>query len=162
MSEVSKVVFVAFTQHCIQSAVTHVRGVEGYCTLYTLASGPCQEGRLFIWAFCLGGLAVHHQSVQGGSFVNFLRLVKLQGWLQAKCRANPQFLKLKGTQQPSNSYISMATKLHPPYRCGSRGPQGPGPPLDPRFWGPKIEHFWALFNFSIIFFCLASLGILFL
>ena len=44
MSEVSKVVFVAFTQHCIQSTVTHVRGVvlciqwplaparrEGYC-----------------------------------------------------------------------------------------------------------------------------------
>ena len=26
---VSKVVFVAFTQHCIQSTVTHVRGVEG-------------------------------------------------------------------------------------------------------------------------------------
>ena len=42
------------------------------------------------------------------------------------------------------------------------GPWGPGPPLDPRFRGPKIEHFWALFNFSIIFFCLASLGILFL
>ena len=31
-------------------------------------------------------------------------------------------------------------------RCGSRGA-----PLDPRFWGPKIEHFWALFNFFIIF-----------
>ena len=46
---------------------------------------------------------------------------------------------------------------------GSRGgPRGLGPPLDPRFSGPKIEHFWALFNFSIIFFCLASLGILFL
>ena len=29
MSEVSKVVFVAFTQHCIQSNVTHVRGVKG-------------------------------------------------------------------------------------------------------------------------------------
>ena len=28
MSEVSKVVFVAFTQHCIQSNVTHVRGVK--------------------------------------------------------------------------------------------------------------------------------------
>ena len=42
-------------------------------------------------------------------------------------------------------------------RCGSRGggPGGPGPPPDPRFWGPKIEHFWALFNFSLIF--LASL-----
>ena len=47
MSEVSKVVFVAFTQHCIQSTVTHVGGVEGYCTLYTVASRPCQEGRLF-------------------------------------------------------------------------------------------------------------------
>ena len=37
---------------------------------------------------------------------------------------------------------------------GSRGggPGGPGPPPDPRFWGPKIEHFAALFNFSIIFF----------
>ena len=31
MSEVLKVVFVAFRQHCIQSTVTHVRGVEGYC-----------------------------------------------------------------------------------------------------------------------------------
>ena len=46
MSEVSKVVFVAFTQHCIQSTVTHVRGVKGYCTLYIVASRPCQEGRL--------------------------------------------------------------------------------------------------------------------
>ena len=32
------------------------------------------------------------------------------------------------------------------------GPGGPGPPFDPRFWGPKIEHFGALFYFSIIFF----------
>ena len=38
-------------------------------------------------------------------------------------------------------------------RCGSRGAPGVrAPPLDPRFWGPKIEHFWSLFNFSIIFF----------
>ena len=29
MSEVLKVVFVAFMQHCIQSNVTHVRGVKG-------------------------------------------------------------------------------------------------------------------------------------
>ena len=29
MSEVLKVVFAAFTQHCIQSNVTHVGGVEG-------------------------------------------------------------------------------------------------------------------------------------
>ena len=46
--------------------------------------------------------------------------------------------------------------IHPGADPG--GPRGPRPPLDPRFWGPKIEHFWALFNFSIIFFaslCLA-------
>ena len=49
MSDVSKVVFVAFTQHCIQSSVTHVGGVKGYCNLYTVASHPCQEGRLFIY-----------------------------------------------------------------------------------------------------------------
>ena len=34
-----------------------------------------------------------------------------------------------------------------------QGAQGPRPSLDPRFWGPKTEHLWALFNFSI-FFCL--------
>ena len=44
MLEVSKVVFVAFTQHCTQSNVAHVGGVEG---VYTIASHPCQEGRLF-------------------------------------------------------------------------------------------------------------------
>ena len=41
MSEVSKVVFVAFTQHCIQSnpvTVTHVGGVK--CTLYTGPLAP--------------------------------------------------------------------------------------------------------------------------
>ena len=38
-------------------------------------------------------------------------------------------------------------------RCGSRGgAPGARAPPDPRFWGPKIEHFWALFNFSLIFF----------
>ena len=47
MSEVSKVVFVAFTQYCIQSTVTHVGGVEGYCTLYTGILTP-PGGRLFI------------------------------------------------------------------------------------------------------------------
>ena len=37
MSEVSKVVFVVFTQHYIQSTVTHVRGVKG--VLYSVYSG---------------------------------------------------------------------------------------------------------------------------
>ena len=33
-------------------------------------------------------------------------------------------------------------------RCGSREAC---PPLDPRFWGPKIELLWALFNFPYFF-----------
>ena len=40
MLEVSKVVFVAFTQHCIQNNVTHVGGVKGLLS-------PLQGGRLF-------------------------------------------------------------------------------------------------------------------
>ena len=48
-------VFVVFTQHCI-----------------------LQEERLLYCALCLVGLAVH-QSVQEGSFVNFLGLVNYKG-----------------------------------------------------------------------------------
>ena len=54
MSEVSKVVFVAFTQQCIQNNLTHVtqvRGIEGVklYVLYSVHTGPSllQEGRLF-------------------------------------------------------------------------------------------------------------------
>ena len=38
MSKTSKMVFAAFTQHCIQSTVTdltHVEDAKYYCTLYT-------------------------------------------------------------------------------------------------------------------------------
>ena len=86
MLEVSKVVFVAFTQHCIQSTVTHVGGVKG--VLYSVYSGlsPLPGGKAISKALCLGGLAVHHQSVQGGSFVNFLGLVNYKG----DCRQDAQ------------------------------------------------------------------------
>ena len=47
---------------------------------------PLQGGRLFIWAFCPVGLAVHHQSVRGGSFVNFLGLDNYKG----DCRQDAQ------------------------------------------------------------------------
>ena len=78
-------VFVAFTQHCIQSSVSHVEGVEG--VLYSVYSGLLQlpggkaicYSTVFEKPSILGGLVVHHQSVQGGSFVNFLGLFKLQG-----------------------------------------------------------------------------------
>ena len=72
--EVSKVVFLAFTQHCIQSNVTHVGGVKGvkyfteqkiikavlevsmvYCTLYTEAS--CPSGREGLYSLPSYGLS---------------------------------------------------------------------------------------------------------
>ena len=53
MSKMSKMVFAAFTQHCIQSTVTHLTHVEDvedakyYCTLYTGPLAPPGEGYLF-------------------------------------------------------------------------------------------------------------------
>ena len=35
--------------------------------------------------------------------------------LAGKTHSQSPILKVKGTQQPGNSYISMGTKLHPPY-----------------------------------------------
>ena len=71
-----------------------------YCTLYTVASRPCQEGRLFVTvfekAFHLGGLAVHYQSVQVGSFVNFLGLVKYKGDCRQNKHSQSPILKIKG------------------------------------------------------------------
>ena len=96
-------VFVALTQHLMQVWKLHI-----------VASRPCQEGRL-LYCVSLPSWGFSCSPVRGGSFVNFLGLVKLQGWLQARSTANPQFLKLKGAQQPGNSYISMGTKLHPPH-----------------------------------------------
>ena len=119
-SKESKVVFAAFMQHCIQSTVMLLnlllmsKGLKVSNTLYTGPLAPPRGKAIYLKAFCLVALAVHHQSVWGGSFVNFLGLVKLQGWLQARCRANPQFLKLKGTQQPPVilTYLQKSCILH--------------------------------------------------
>ena len=45
-----EVVFVAFTQHCIQSTVTHVRGVEG--VLYSVYSdlAPLPGGKAICYS----------------------------------------------------------------------------------------------------------------
>ena len=50
MSEVSKVVFVAFTQHYIQGTVTHVGGVKG--ALYSVYSGlsPLPGGKAICYS----------------------------------------------------------------------------------------------------------------
>ena len=81
----------AFTQHCIQST----NDVWKLYSEYTASYPSRREGYLKSLPSSFG-LAVH-QSVQVGSFIHFLGLVKLQGWLQAQCIAKPQFLKTKGT-----------------------------------------------------------------
>ena len=82
------------------------------CIKWPLAPAR-REGYGIVWAFRLGDLAVH-QPVQGGSFVTFLGLACNHPCSLTRRTANLQFLKLKGAQQPGNSYKSM-TKLHPPY-----------------------------------------------
>ena len=48
-------VFVAFTQHCIQSySICYSCRKGRKCTLYTVASRPCQEGRLLCEPSVLG------------------------------------------------------------------------------------------------------------
>ena len=63
--------------------------------LYSVYSGltPLQGGKA-ISAFCLGGLAVHHWSVRGGSFAKFHGLVNYKG----DCRQDAQPIP--------NSYIN--------------------------------------------------------
>ena len=63
MLKVLKVVFVAFTQHYIQSNLTHVGGVKG--VLYSVYSGlsPLPGGKAISKALHLEDLVVHHQSV---------------------------------------------------------------------------------------------------
>ena len=42
------------TENCYSSHLTHVKGVKDvkyYCALYTVASCPCQQGRLFVTLF---------------------------------------------------------------------------------------------------------------
>ena len=79
---VDTLVFVALRQHLIQSTMRFENSTL-LCLKWPLAPAR-REGYLLqysIWkTFHLGGLAVH-QSVWGGRFVNFLGLVKLQGWL---------------------------------------------------------------------------------
>ena len=72
------------TAYRVTQFVTHVERVES--VLCIQGPSPLQRGRLFIWVFHPVGLAVHHQSVWGGSFVNFLGLVNYKG----DCRQDAQ------------------------------------------------------------------------
>ena len=87
-------VFAALTQHCIQSTVTqfvtHVEWVESvkYYVLLSVYRASCPskgEGYLFE-SLLFVGLAVHHQSVRGGTFLTFLDLPNYKG----DCRQDAQ------------------------------------------------------------------------
>ena len=87
----------------------------GVKTLHKVASHPCQEGRLLYcvsllsWGFSCSPVSQSEEA----ALLSFLDLTTTRV-IAGKTQANPQFLKLKGTQQPSNSYKSMR-KLHPLY-----------------------------------------------
>ena len=98
MSKTSKMVFAAFMQHCIQSTVTHLTHVEDvedanyYCTLYTGPLTPLGKA-IYLKAFHLVGLAVHHQSCQttrviAGKTHNQSPILKTKGVL-----SNPVILR---------------------------------------------------------------------
>ena len=86
---VDTLVFVTLTQHLIQSTMRWENSTL-LCIKWPLTP---PRGRHLM---CLPPCRFSCSPVWGGSFVNFLGLVKLQGWLQARHTANPQFLKLRG------------------------------------------------------------------
>ena len=88
-------VFVAFTQHCIQCNVLCIQGLS-----------PLQEGRLIV-AISPVGLAIQ-QSEEAACQTT--RVIVGKMYSQSLILKN-----LGGAQQPGNSYISIGKKLHPPY-----------------------------------------------
>ena len=77
MSETSEMVFVAFMQHCMQSTDIMSEMSKILCMQWPL--NPPGGKACCSRTVHPVGLAVHHHAVRGGSFVNFLGLVKLQG-----------------------------------------------------------------------------------
>ena len=73
MSKMSKMVFVAFMQHCMQSTDFMSKTLKIQWPL----APPGGKGHCSCTIHPVG-LVVHHQSVKGSSFVKFLGLVKLQ------------------------------------------------------------------------------------
>ena len=61
MSKMSKMVFVAFTQHCIQSTVTHFTHVKGIKdTMYSVYSGllPLPGGKAICYSTVFEKLSI--------------------------------------------------------------------------------------------------------
>ena len=126
------------------SAIDKAAGLRETEKCPLAVNGNSITGRNALWSPFLRGKA----SLAGTDF----REHSCQWWrllttANQKCITKPDLLMLSITA----NHIA---------RRGSGG--GAGLPLDPRFWGPKIEHFWALFNFSIFFFASLHLAYYFI
>ena len=114
MSEMSEMVFAAFTQHCMQSTDIMSEMSKILCIQWPLippAGKACCSPTI-----CPMGLAVHQHAVRGGSFVcQCSGTCQTTRVIAGKTHSQSSILKCYGgAQQPSNSYEAM-TKLHPPH-----------------------------------------------
>ena len=94
MSEVSKVVFVAFTQHCIQSNVTHVGGVKGVLCIQWPLTPARREGYLFEPSVLGVKLFITSQSEEA-ALLTFMDLSTTRV-IAGKMHSQSQILKTKG------------------------------------------------------------------
>ena len=104
--------FVAFTQHCIQSNVTHVRGVKGVlCTQCPLTPAR-REGYLSLpsWGF---SVFITSQSKEA-ALLTFLDLPTTRV-IVGKMHSQSPILKTKGALSNLVILRYLQTKLHPPH-----------------------------------------------
>ena len=88
----------------------------GVKTLHKVASCPCQEGRLLYcvslpsWGFSCSPVSPRRQLCKLSWTCQTTRVIA--GKMHSQ---SPILKRYVGAQQPSNSYISRGTKLHPPH-----------------------------------------------
>ena len=97
MSKVLKVVFVAFTQHCIQSNLTHIsqRCQSVLCIQRSLTPN---RGKAIWRAFCLVGLVVHYSDEV--ALLTFWDLSNYKGSCRQDAQPSPNYSKLRVLSSP--------------------------------------------------------------
>ena len=119
-----KIVFVAFTQHCIQSTVTHFTHVEGVeDTMYSVYSGilPLPGGKaichstVFEKPSILGVQRFTTSQSKEAALLTFLDLSNYKGVIAGKMHSQSPILKTKGALSNPVILTDLQTKLHPPY-----------------------------------------------
>ena len=101
MSKTSKMVFVAFTQHCIQSTGTHLNHVEDiedakyYCTLYTGSLAPPGGKAIYLSLPPCGFSGSLPVSLKKAALLTFLDLTTTRV-IAGKMHSQSPILKSKG------------------------------------------------------------------